>query len=269
MKKIAILILASLVFLAGCIDKEVKVTVKPDGSGIIHETVLIKKEMYDQIMKQREKSNSKNKKLYTDEKLKERAEGYGSGVTYESVTELEKEKRVGYKVVYTFKDINSVQVNRNMKDNVGKRKSGEEETDPADFITFEMKKEDDKSVLTINIPEKKPEDSDDKTDEPIDEKKLEKDIKLMQLFFDGMRLALHVEIDGTISRTSATHRKENRIIVYDLDFSELVKDTEKMKELSRSKPKTTAEMQKLLSDVPGFVMETKPRIKIYFEKNSP
>ncbi len=265
MKRLAILIIGSLLFLAGCIDKEVKVIVKPDGSGVIQETVLIKKEMYDQIMKQREKSNSADKKLYSEDKLKEQAEGYGSGVTYESVSDLEKDNRVGYRALFTFKDINNVQVNRNMKDNVGKGKSGKEETDPADLITFKMEKKDE-SILTINIPEKKPGASDDKSDEPVDEEKLEKDIKLMQLFFDGMRLALHVEIEGVIKRTNATHRKENRIIVYDLNFTELVKDTEKMKKLSRSKPKTTAEMQKLLADVPGFVMETKPQVKVIIEK---
>jgi hypothetical protein len=136
-------VLAALVvaiFFAGCFQSEVVVTVKPDGSGTVTETMLMSKAMVDQmkqmaegftkgfedaakeldpnakVTKSEKPSPSKGFDLLDEKKLKEAASKMGNGVTFVSAKKLSNAKGEGYVATYAFTDINQLRIDENRSD---------------------------------------------------------------------------------------------------------------------------------------------------------
>jgi hypothetical protein len=114
------------VLLAGCMDVETVIKVKPDGSGTVEETMIMSKETVEQM----KMMTSGMAGMFTDgeegqaaptpepfslldeEELKSKAKEMGEGVTYVSGKELSTEKGEGYVAVYAFTDITKLKINK-------------------------------------------------------------------------------------------------------------------------------------------------------------
>ncbi|HEY4613212.1 MAG TPA: hypothetical protein VII11_09535, partial [Bacteroidota bacterium] len=116
--KITTILLLSIFVLAGCLEVQTTVSVKPDGSGTVRERVLVKSDMLIMMMKMAKSmkedgdENGKKKKsgLFDEQELREKAETMGEGVTYKSGKILSSDDGEGYEATYAFKDINTLHV---------------------------------------------------------------------------------------------------------------------------------------------------------------
>jgi hypothetical protein len=133
--------LAVAVLFAGCFQSEVVVSVKPDGSGTVTETMLMSKAMADQMKQMAEgfakgfsdsadeaakkadpgakvttETSAKGFDLMDEKKLKEAASKMGNGVTYVSTKKISNAKGEGYVATYAFTDINQLRIDQDRSD---------------------------------------------------------------------------------------------------------------------------------------------------------
>jgi hypothetical protein len=136
--------LAVAILFAGCFQSEVVVSVKPDGSGTITETMLMSKATVDQMKQMMEgfgkglpdatdeaakkrdpdakvtktetPSPTKGFDLLDEKKLKEAASKMGTGVTFVSAKKLSNAKGEGYIATYAFTDINQLRIDQDRSD---------------------------------------------------------------------------------------------------------------------------------------------------------
>lgn len=274
MKRIrGLLAAAAMLAMVGCIETEVVVTVRPDGSGTVQQTVLMSKTVVEQMqalsrgMGGDEGTNAFD--IYKPEELEAKAAEYGASVTLVKSEPYENDKGTGYRAVYAFDDINELQLDQNPGSSAPSTGQPGEEQAPQEYVGFSFTKG---KVATLKVrrPQEQEstggeDDSDSDAEAPdaddIDEEALAQVTKM----FDGMRVAVIIEIDGSITRTNATHRKGNRVTLLDLDFGKVLGDADKLKQFAKVNPKTVEEAKKVLKDVPGIKVDLNEELVISFK----
>ncbi|MEE9614006.1 MAG: hypothetical protein V3W31_03500 [Thermodesulfobacteriota bacterium] len=141
MKKItrSWLIALAVLSLTGCMEVETLIKVRPDGSGTVEETVLLRKDAAEQMKRMAEqmanmmagkeegggapkekggkgKEEAKEFELFPEEQMKKRAAAMGEGVTYLSGEKVSTETGEGYRAIYAFTDIEKLLINQNPSD---------------------------------------------------------------------------------------------------------------------------------------------------------
>lgn len=262
-------------FLSGCLMVNTKVYLNPDGSGTIEERVLMKDsfvEMFQGFMEAFTDSTEEPEKfsLFDEEELREDAEKYGDGVTYESGKEITIEGWQGSIAVYKFDDISKVKLNPDPEDKVS---LGMEETDVEtddepeeenEYLQFKFE-EGDLSRLTIIFPEQDFEMDDDEETE-LDTLQDSGDMgeEILRLM-EGMQISVSIEFDGEITETNATYVEDSEITLLDVDFTKLLENEEKFEELKEKKPETLAEFKEIVKEVPGIRIEFEEEVQVNFK----
>ncbi len=298
MKKFLFLgfILIFLSSLTGCIQVDTLIKVKPDGSGVIEETFLMNKAfvqqmkaMVEEMGKQMEEQVKEGEKegethqlqesqkkpgpfdIFDEKKLKERAGELGEGVTYLSGSKIVTDDHEGYKAIYTFKDIQKIRINQNPGEKVpsGPQEGGPDAKGKKEYITF-IHKKGKPAELLIKLPADKPKEKsedvpEEQTSAPTDDQQAEAMMAQMKQIFEGMRIAVAVEVEGTILETNATHREGSRITLMELDFGKLIEMAEKFKQFSLAQPETLEETKQFMKDIPGIKVDLNDEIKITFQ----
>jgi hypothetical protein len=266
-------------FLSGCFQTETLIRLKPDGSGVIEEKLLISKEMLKSLQdlaaafqeegdKKKEETASKKEDplqgMIRDAQKKESQ--YGPGVKFVSAVPLNTETMGGYKAVYRFSDINTLKINQNPGKKVDKMGGGQGPAVPEENILFKLKKGP-VSTLTVIMPKGKEEKKtpgpkkETKETGPPDPKALE---QMKQIFKDlGFRVAL--EVEGQIIKTNATHRDKSEITLVELHFGKLIDKPEKFEKLAAIQPKTMEEAKELLKGLEGLKIETANPVVVEFK----
>ncbi len=278
MKKPAMILLTVLILVTSCMETETKVAVKADGSGMIYESMLMKKEMAEQMMQMSAEMAPKEgkqakpapaPKMYKIEDLKKNAANYGAGVKFVSVKDVATETHTGFVATYSFKDIGNVQIDQSPRKNQGEMGPEKAEGEYLRF-SFTRGKE---PTMVIKIPERKMDAEAAKKDEPQvadsavqDPAKAEQELQQLRMIFDGMRMALRVEVQGTIKKTTATHVAGSTVTIYDIEFTKILDNTEKLKELNAAKPKSMEEVKELLKGMPGITFEPEHEIEVTFSR---
>jgi hypothetical protein len=262
--------------LAGCLQSNTVITVKPDGSGTIEETFLMSKEFIQQMeamMQQmadqmgaaqkgsQDKSAKKTFDMFDESKLRNKASDMGIGVTYVLGKKVTTERLEGYRAVYAFKDINKVKLNQNPGESVpsGPGETGDTSEKKKEYVEFRFTKGK-PSTLTIRMPSAKPDPQkketpgDVKNDEP-DEQQAEKMMEQMKMMFQDMKIAMAIDVRGSIVETNATHVEGSRITLMEMDFGKLIQVPEKFREFSLSQPETLEDAKKLMGNIPGIKVD--------------
>ena len=122
MKKlyVAISIAAVLLSLTGCIESTTLVRVRKDGSGEVEESLLMRTDVMQMIMGMSEEmgGEASDLELVSREQLEQQAGQMGEGVTLKSLEKIATESHSGYRAVFSFRDINALEVNQNPDENV-------------------------------------------------------------------------------------------------------------------------------------------------------
>ena len=276
--KLTALLLALLtpVFLTGCLQIERNVRVKPDGSGTIEETMVMGKEMLAQ-MKQMEAAFGGDKgagakahpsSTYDETKLRAQAAKLGEGVTFVSGKPMSTATGEGYSAIYAFKDVTKLRIEAEasgaMPSGAGEMKAGGK-NGPIVFAFTKGKV----AELTIQQPKpKEPAAAPAAKPDPADaaaESMSDAMLPMMQQMLKGMRMALHVQVEGKIVDTNAEYRDGAKVTLLDVDFDKLLAKPETLKAMAKSKSKSINEQKALLKGIEGIRVEGAEQVKIRFQ----
>ncbi len=273
MKKILILlvtILIPLVFI-GCIELSTKININPDGSGTVEETVLMTTEMVQMLNEfmtgfGSDTTKPEEFKLYNEEDLKGRASKMGEGVEFASGTEIKNKSKEGYKVVYSFSDLNKLKIDQSPDSRIPDFDL-EYEVKENKYVTFSFTRGN-TSEINIKMPDvKKDEDEQEEADsstEAENDSLSENDLSEMKFFMKDLSVSLMVKVNGEIIETNAIHHEDSSITLFSLNFGELLNNTEKLNELSKINPDDLKELSEVVKDIPGVKIEINDPVVIKF-----
>lgn len=258
------------IFLTGCLQGNTTVNLNKDGSGTIEEIFVMKTEVIN-MMKEFamafDSTESEEFKIFNETELKEKAAKFGEGVTYVSGELLKKDNYEGYKVIYSFKDINKLKLNPSPEDKVpmGNDLGEVEEETVDDLLKFNFKKGN-PSTLVIDFPKPQIEDkleTEETTEFEDSTFSQEAEQKMIEMF-DGMKMALYFNFKDGINETDASFVNGSEVTLMEVDFSEIIKNKEVFKNFQNVKPETMEEFKKVVGDIKGIKIEFKEQVTIKF-----
>jgi hypothetical protein len=259
-----------MLFLSGCLQVSTTVNINKDGSGTIEETVMMKTEMINmmkEFMMSFDSTKSETFNMFNEKELQAKESEYGEGVKYVSGEKITLKDYEGFKVVYSFKDINKIKVNPSPEGKVPFGNELEEPNDKAvdDILKFNFKKGN-PSTLVINFPKPKMDnknDSDSSFTQVEDSTNAEAIEKLKEMF-DGMKMAMYVNFNGEIKETDAAFVDGSKVTLMEVDFSEIIKHKDVLEKLQTIKPETMEQFKEAVGDLPGIKVEFKEKVTIKF-----
>jgi len=278
MKKIKILLLLSAVvlILTGCFEVETTIKLKKNGSGTMEETMLFSQMMMMQMAQMGqafggEEEDADENPVYDVEKLKAEAADKGEGVTYASSEAVERNGKSGYKVIYNFKDINTLKYNNNPSQKMSMPTMGMEDEESQEFVRFQYKK----GELIINFPDVEDDDDSeeyaDGDEEEFDQEELDDAVDemagmddMMKQMFTDMKFKTTIEFEGGIKQTNATFVEGNKITLMEMDFNKIMEDAESFKTLGTLQSATPAQQKEAMKNLPGIKFETEEKISVKF-----
>jgi hypothetical protein len=261
-------LVAAAVVSSGCLTASTIVRVSPAGSGTLEQTVMIDKAALGPLMGMLGGEGTTKKtgggtfdEMFSEAEAERMAARMGEGVKVVSRRTITEADREGGIVLFSFEDITKLKVQATPS------QKGEGGGGP-DKLTF-SRDADGLATLKIMMPEPTPEEV-DKTKDQVAEKTGEvspEQLEMVKTLMQGMRVAMAVEVEGTLVRTSSPFVEGNRVTVFDFDFGQLVNDPEGLK-LMASQPPTGPmsfdEMTRLMKQVKG-IKYSGPELTIEFK----
>jgi hypothetical protein len=260
-----------IVILSGCLQVNTKVNLNKDGSGTIEETFVMKNEVIN-MMKEFavmfDSTKTEKFEMFNEEELRSKASNFGEGVKYVSGEKSTIDGYEGYKVVYSFSDINKVKLSPSPDDKIpfGDDLNEGEEKAVDDYLKFKFTKGN-PSTLVINFPKPQMEDEikPDSAYTPIEDSTFtdQMEQKFIEMF-DGMKMTLNFNFEDPIDETDASFVDGSKVTLMEVDFSEILKHKDVIKNLQTAKPKTMEEFKEAVGDLEGVKIEFKEQITIKF-----
>lgn len=265
--------LAALV-IGGCLDMTTVVHVAPDGSGVVEERLLIKKEVAEMMRSMGEAMGSDAQRppdspVLDPQELAQSAQAMGYGVRLLTVEPLETDKGLGYIARFAFEDINQLRLNQNPADRAHAQEGAAQaqEKEPIRFA-FQSGPE---PVLIIRPPKRRVSLADDGESTaaapetppaPMDDPESRDELMMMQQLLDGLRIKIMVETETEILETNATWRDGQRVTLMALDFSKLLADPVRLKTFADSGARSVEDAKALMQGIPGIEVDLAPEIRI-------
>ncbi len=256
------LVLLGALLLAGCLDVDTTITVKPDGSGSVEQTFLMQSDILA-MLKSMGGEDGGDFSLMDTEELESNARAMGKGVELESAEPYERNGFEGYKAVYSFDDISNLRVNQNPGDSVPDA-GPEEGEDVKEFITFDFKKGN-RSTLTINLPQEPGDADSDEAGEGVEDMPDSQEMDMIKQLYENMQLSMKVAVDGNIRKTNATHRNGSTLTLMEMDFGKIFGSKDTFEKLAKSNPQSLEEIKGLVDDVPGIKVELNETVTVEFD----
>ncbi len=253
---------------AGCLSVETTVRVNADGSGTVHQVFMMDREFLQMLQEFGSMGQGSDGKsdgtekfdLIQEDDLRSAAEDMGEGVRFLSAVPMSTDAQDGYEAVYAFDNIEKLRVNQNPSEKVpGDTPAGPEEA--REFLTFEFQRGN-PNALTVRFPKDEADMEAARDDAP--ENMDPSMAMMMRDFYENMRIAVLLEVNGSIVSTDATYRSGNVITLLDMDFGKIVEDEERFTRLVQSQTETLEELKDLVQDVPGLQVETQERIVVRY-----
>lgn len=250
---------------SGCINSASLIKVKPDGSGTLEQTMLVNMAALKGLMAGMGGSQIKESGGMLNEAEFKRA-GERMGVRPVSLTPMKEGGFEGAKAIYAFDDITKVRVDQDPQ--MGGRTGGPNTSAPTSSnpLKFGLARQGDTSVLTITVDEKA---ADSATARAQDAPSLESIdpamLQMIKTMFDGFRILIDVEVDGTIVKTNADYVAGSRITLLEVDMAGVFADEAKLTALqSKVQPGSSiSELRPYLKDIKG-VKVNHPAVTIEF-----
>jgi len=269
MKKITTLLTFTLLtlFIAGCLQVETTVKVETDGSGTINEKVLFSTTfvnmMKDFAQAFQDSASTEEFSMFSEEEIIADAQNYGKNVEYVTHELINTDNWEGYQVVYSFDDITRIRISPDPDSKVDIEGDAAENGEEEEYYFFKFVKGDTPQLL-IDRPEielsGETESGDSEASEQSNEEGEDEFLKVME----GMKIDISVEVDGEIVSTNATYVQGSKVTLFQMDFSEMMKNKEGFEEFKKNEPKNIEEMKKFLEKLLGLKIEVEKPITIKF-----
>ncbi len=262
--------------LSGCFQVETTVWLNPDGSGTVEEKMLLSNtmiEQMDQMAKAFAPPGGKTKpfSLYDPKNLRKQAAAMGPGVAFVSGKPLVKKGFKGYRVTYSFKDINKLVLSSKGAGSMSELPGAKADKEQPLQFRFTPGKQA-RLVLRQPRPEKKAETTDNRMDTAASEGDQDtpamtpEQEKTMEEFLKGMKFSLNIVINGTVKETNATFRDGNRITVFEFDPGRMIMDAKKLELLKKVDPASPEEARSILKYIPGIKIELNDPLEVVFTR---
>jgi hypothetical protein len=264
-----LLTLAALVC-TGCLDSDILIKVRRDGSGTIEQSVLVNPKTFENLAALASQTGRGDatppsavplpKDLLDESKLKEAAARMGPGVRFVSVAPVTQGAMEGARAVFAFDDVNTLNVTQSPQ-------AGS--TAPSLPVTFRLDRSTTgPAVLNITTVEQ-PRSASAPTSAPpagATRRMPPEMLALVKPFLQDLRIVLAVDVEGSIVRTNAEHVTGSRVTLLELDFGPLLDDPAAFEKLATlGHGASLDDVKPLVKDLPGVRMNTSPAIAIAFQ----
>jgi hypothetical protein len=266
----SVLFFFTIIFFTGCLEVNTTVHLNKDGSGTLEESVLMSSQVVQMISAFASSFDSTaadtNKfSLFQPDQLKADTSKYGSGIKYLSGEEVKENEKEGYRVVYSFDNINKLRINQNPNSKIDMEGIDVEEEDTSkEILHFDFSPGDPASLL-IKLPSKK--DQEVTNEAPSQDtagtntEGMDELVKLMK----DMHITLKIDVNGNIVETNANYVNGSEVTLFDISFNELLDNPEKLKMFKQQSPQNLEEIKKIMENLPGVKIELNDEVKIKFE----
>lgn len=276
MRPVLRLVLAGVVCLSstGCITALTTIKVGRDGSGTIEQTMSMNAAMADQLagmMKGLQEADADGAKatgefeLFSEKEMRESAAKMGDGVEFVSSKPIKTADRVGRVATYRFSDITRLRINQKpASPGPGTEIAGDAK---GEDVSFKFSRQPaGSSMVTVIFPEPKL-DEEEKSDAenadveeaaPPDPAQLE----MMKKMFDGLKIAINLDVDGTIVQTNSPYVEGSRVTLLEMDFAELLQNEAALRKVSQ--PKSIEEAKAVLQGIKGFKINLDREVTVEF-----
>ncbi len=271
MKKNRTLLIFPLLMLlfAGCLQVETTLKVNKDGSGNIDEKVLFSKTFVNMLKDFAEafqdSASTEEFSVFSEEEIIADAKDYGENVVYVSYKKIDNENWEGYQATYSFDDITKIKISPSPDSKVDMGDQAAENEQEAEYYFFKFVKGNTPQLIidrpVIELNEETDENNDSEDSVQSDEEAGEEFVKMME----GMKIDIAVEVEGEIINTNATYVQGSRVTLFQMDFSEMMKNKEGFEEFKKNEPKNIDEMKKYLEKLPGIKLEVEKPVTINFK----
>jgi hypothetical protein len=279
----------ALIFLVSCIQVTTVVKVKPDGSGTVEETLLMKKKTVQEIQAMMQGMAEQmgggagapgggpfdeGLNLLDEEKLRQSANEMGQGVIFVSAEKINTNESEGYHAVYAFTDINKLTLSTSPSGKSptpsGMDQPSQGAKAPATFSFVQGPP----AVLKVMLPEEMTSDNLQppeipETPMPGDDPQAAEMAAQMKDMFKDMKVSIALEVEGNIVKTNATHREGSKVTLMEVDFGKMLENEEALKKINLQQTGNIEETKKLLKDIPGIKVELNREVSIEFGGGKP
>ena len=269
MKKVKFILAGFVLIIAltGCLQVDTKVNLNQDGSGTIEETVIMKTEflnMMREFVAAFDSVKAEEFNMFNEDRIKANVNNFGEGVKYVSGEEFSIPGYEGFKALYSFTDINKVRINPSPEDKVPFGEDADESDETFannDFFIFKFSKGNPATlVVEFPKPENENEDNSEGTSEYEDSTFYDQEIDKLTDVFNGLKISTILNL----KETDASFVEGNTVTLLQVDFSEITKNKEVMKNLEKKKPETMEEFKEAVGNLEGIKIEFKDKITIKF-----
>jgi hypothetical protein len=239
--------------LAGCLNSATVITVKRDGSGTLEQTLLVNKQAFKGIMGGIGGAGPVTQAagVLTETEFKRAAERMG--VRPVSLTPVKDGTFEGARALYAFDDVSTIRVDQEPPMGAASTDAAAKPAATSSPIRFAFAKDGPAAVLTVMFDEKAAADAGAKVPpaaaEPIDPAMLQ----MIKTVFQGLKIAVDLELEGTIVKTNADYVTGSRIALLEIDAAAVFEDQETLKILqSQIRPGVTiSALKPFLKNVKG------------------
>ena len=258
-----------MLLFAGCLQVETTLKVNKDGSGNIDEKVLFSKTFVNMLKDFakafQDSASTEEFSMFSEEEIISDAKGYGENVEYVSHNKIDNENWEGYQATYYFDDITNIKISPDPDSKVDMGEEAAENVQEEEYYFFKFVKGNTPQLIidrpTIELNDETDENNDSDESEQSEDEAGEEFVKMME----GMKIDIAIEVEGEIINTNATYVQGSRVTLFQMDFSEMMKNKEGFEEFKKNEPKNIDEMKKYLEKLPGIKLEVEKPVTINFK----
>jgi hypothetical protein len=251
----ATFVLAFAFLFSGCIQLDLLMKLKKDGSGTLVEKVLFDASLLEELLSQMPGEKMPKPWDVNEKELREQAAKKGQGVTFVSAKPVADGKWKGFEAIYAFTDVSKVSIEPNPGDRAPKAPGQPAEAGNPMKFTFTKGKT---SKLSITLPQDEGKKAKEKPIDPSDPS-----FEMMRGMMKDMAVDIAIEVDGKITSTNASFREGSRVTLLALKLNDLIGDPEKVNAVLNAE--SFADAAKAFNSVKGMKIETKKKVDVAFE----
>ena len=255
--------------LTACLNSSTIVKVKPDGTGTVEQTTLVNMAALKGMMGGNA-SGQANGPMMNKADLERMATRMGEGVRLLSSEPIKGENGFeGVKAIFTFDDINKIQVSQGPSMGGGTGAARSSEPTAEDPVRFKLTRNGSTSTLSINFIDKAPTGKIDATPDPQQNEMPDLTnpmiMNMIKAMFQGFKINIGLEVVGSIVKTNAEYVTGPRVTLLELDVQSLLADEAKFKALQGKigPDASLSEVKPYLKDIKGIKIDG-PSITVEF-----
>jgi len=203
--------------------------------------------------------------MFSEEEIIADAKDYGENVVYVSYKKIDNENWEGYQAIFSFDDVTKIKISPDPDSKIDMGDEASENVQEEEYYFFKFVKGNTPQLIidrpTIELNDETDENNDSDESEQIEDEAGEEFVKMME----GMKIDIAIEVEGEIINTNATYVQGSRVTLFQMDFSEMMKNKEGFEEFKKNEPKNIEEMKKYLEKLPGIKLEVEKPVTINFK----